>query len=208
MLGTIAAVLRFALLLLLLATCAFAAERPTPAAMRKAYLANQPSVVKVEGGLKKKQKSGPGVIVSREGHVVTSVDYVSLDSATLYVGDEAIPVDVVLADAKLKIAVVKPRAGEYPASAVNADVTVKTKDWLVAIGRTKDGAFDPKAGQVLKVNALFFETDIFLPAGTPLYDPKGRLVAVLITNKGRALPIAVVKLKLSEAMRLSQGTPP
>jgi hypothetical protein len=200
--------LRLALPLLLLATCALAAERPTPATLRKAYLANQQSVVRIEGGLKKKKRSGPGVIVSREGHIVTSVDYVSLDSATVFIGDEAIPVDVIVADARLKLAVVKPRAGEYQSSAVNAELKLQANDWLVAVGRTKDNRFDPKAGQVLKVSALFFETDIFLPAGTPLYDPKGRLVAVLVTNKGRALPIGAVKLKLSEAMRVSADSAP
>lgn len=200
--------MRFALPLLLLATTAFAANRPTLASMRKAYLANQQSVVKVEGGLKKKKRSGPGVIVSREGHVVTSVDYVSLDTATLHLGADVIPVDVVVADAKLKIAVVKPRAGEYAASAVNAKAEFARGDWLVAVALTKKGSFDPKAGQILAVGSPFFETDIFLPAGTPLYDPKGRLVAVLVTNKGRALPLPAVKLRLSEAMQLSVDTAP
>lgn len=201
--------MRFAPLLFLAATSAFAATKPTPATMRKAYQVNQPAVVKVEGGpSKKKIRSGPGVIVSRDGHVITSVDYVSIDSATLHIGDEVIPADVIVADAKMKIAVVKPRAGEYPASAVNADAKLANGDWLIAVGRKKDGSFDPKAGQILKVGATFFETDIFLPQGTPLYDPKGRLVGVLVTNKGRALPLPPVKAKLNAAMKLSEGTPP
>lgn len=184
---------RFILSLLLSSSVAFAAApKPTPASLRKAFEANAGHVVKVKGP----RKSGPGVVVSADGHVVTSTEYVSLDAAKVVSADGELSAGVVFADAALKVAVLKTEA-TMSASPVDLDKTIATGDWLLAIGHTKDGAADPKVGQVLRTDrAPFIETDLFFPAGTPLYDPKGKLVAVLVTSKGRALPMQVVKAKL------------
>ncbi|MFL5322002.1 MAG: trypsin-like peptidase domain-containing protein [Myxococcaceae bacterium] len=185
------------------------AARPTSASLRKAFEANEAHLVSVSRG---KKKHGPGVLVSSTGHVVTSTEYVNLDAAVLQFGAEQVPGEVVFADARLKIAVVKPLSGTFSACAVQLQKPVATGDWLLAISPAKkDGAAEPKVGQVLRTDKPpFIETDLYLPAGTPLFDPKSReLVAVLVTAKGRALPMPFIKAKLEENQKLTaSGTPP
>lgn len=190
------------LLLFLGTTAALAAPpRPTSASLRKSFEANAERVIKVQGP----KKGGPGVLVSKDGHVVTSVDYVSLEKATLKLNGSEVPAEVVFADARLKVAVVRPLSGEFHAAPVELQKTLAAGDWLLAISPKKGGGAEPKVGQVLRAaneKTPFIETDLFFPPGTPLFDAKGRLLAVLVTAKGRALPLPVIKAKLSEQQQL------
>ncbi|MHB8873702.1 MAG: trypsin-like peptidase domain-containing protein [Myxococcaceae bacterium] len=192
-----------ALALLLAAPIALAGPKPTSAALRKAFEANRPTVVQVIGP----RRAGAGVMVGAGGQVVTSVDYSGLESAKVRLSADGgeLPATVLLADASLGVVVLQlDGPGEFRAAAVKLDATFAKGDWLVGIQRKPDGTLTPLAGQIFSgpsARSRFVETDLPLPAGSPVFDPQGRLVAVTVKLRGRlssrALPIAAVKLQLA-----------
>jgi hypothetical protein len=186
------------LVLFLFATQAFAVDRPTMADLQKVLALHERSVVKVRGA----RKSGPGVIVGTEGQVLTSVSLVRLDSAQVEYAGQALPAKVVLANAYLKVAVVAAPAGDYPAVPVRTATDSPVGEWLIGVvpGRGRHSSDTPKAGLARKAPAPFFDVDLALPPGSPLFDTNGRLVAVSVQRKGRgcrALPLDVVRQQLA-----------
>jgi hypothetical protein len=215
------------------------AKRPTNAALRKAFENNARSVVEVVGP----HRSGAGVVVGRDGQVLTSVEHVGLEQATVRVGGQSLPARVVMANAALRAAVVvvdpprppqpqpvaaaAPGAGgaadgggpapaPSPASpppppelhppAVRLDEVFQVGTELVAIERDpKKGELRPhlvKVSRGRKATSPFVEVNAPLPAGTPLFDGQGRLVAMAVQRRkasARALPIPEVKGLLAEA---------
>jgi hypothetical protein len=171
--------------------------------LRKAFETNRPTVVEVRGP----RRTGAGVMVGAEGHVLTSVDYSGLETAQVKVGDEQHQAKVLLADARSRVVVLRLEPpGEFRAAAVKLNTTFKRGDWLVGIWRQPDGVLAPLAGQVFSgptKRSPFVETGLALPSGSPLFDPQGRLVALTVKQLGRhssrALPLAAVKLQLSTA---------
>jgi hypothetical protein len=74
---------------------------------------------------------------------------------------------------------------------------------VVAVTREGPGAL-AHPGSVLKTptdRRPFLETDLRHPPGTPLFDPRGRLVAVLVDARGRALPLTAVRSLLAREVR-------
>jgi hypothetical protein len=169
--------------------------------------------------------SGAGVVVGRGGQVLTSVDFVSLEEATVIVNGQSLHARVVMASAELKAAVVvvdppsagapdagtPPGAGAPPelrAAAVRLDETFTAGTELVAIARDEAGALQPRLAEISKgrkVTSPFVEVNVPLPKGTPLFDAQGRLVAIAVQRRkssSRALPVPEVK------GQLAQGEPP
>lgn len=201
---------RAAIAALLLAA---AARKPTNAALRKAFENNAQAVVEVVGP----HKSGAGVVVGASGQVLTSVDYVSLEEATVKVAGQPFRARVVMANAALKVAVVAvelpqaaPDAGAPPAfrpPAVRLDETFAAGTELLAIVRDQAGELAPRLVEVSRgrqVTSPFVEVNAPLPNGTPLFDPQGRLVALAVQRRkssARALPVPEVKGQLAEAAK-------
>ncbi|HVE87960.1 MAG TPA: trypsin-like peptidase domain-containing protein [Myxococcales bacterium] len=194
------------------------AKKPTNAALRKAFENNARSVVEVVGP----HRSGAGVVVGARGHVLTSVDHVSLDEAVVKIDGQALRARVVMASAELKAAVVvvmeagapdggTPDGGPGPAGpvfrapAVRLDDTYREGTELVAIQRDDRGELQPCLAQISrgrKATSPFVEVNVPLPNGTPLFDGQGRLVAITVQRRkasSRALPVPEVKSQLSQA---------
>ena len=197
------------LLLLLLSTGAAAADTPSRADLQRALAQHERSVVKVRGA----RDSGPGIIVGTEGQVLTSVRHVGLDSAQVEYDGRTLPSKVVLAHDALKVAVVAAPAGTYPAVPVQVAPGAPVGQWLIGVvpgrGRRKDTAQDtPKAAQARAAPEPFFDVDLALPAGSPLFDTKGRLVAVVVERQGpgcRALPLEIVRQQLAQPVATQAG---
>ncbi len=175
------------------------AGRPTDAALRKAFERNRESVVTVTG----QGRKGAGVVVGADGHIVTSVSYVGLTEAKVTVGDRELSAKVVSADARLQVAVLQlADAGAMRAAPVRLNRPPAKGEWLVGIRLTSKGALSPLAGRVTVApggQAPFFETDLPLPPGSPLFDASGKLVAISVQRRGsgsKALPIGAVKAHL------------
>jgi hypothetical protein len=195
--------------LALLALAAAAARPPTPAALRKAFENNEESLVHVVGP----KAQGPGVVIGGDGHVLTSVSFVGLDEATVRLGDRALPASVVLADAYAKFAVVRIQgAPQLRAAAARLEGGLELGAYLLAARRTKKGKVAPTVVQVKRPprpGARFFEVDELLVAGTALFDPKGKLVAIAV-GRSSALPLTAVKAQLAAlaARDGGAGAPP
>lgn len=195
-------------------------KRPTNAALRKAFENNARSVVEVVGP----HRSGAGVVVGARGHVLTSVDHVSLDEAVVKIDGQALRARVVMASAELKAAVVvvmDPAAGApdggtqdggsgsgapvFRAPAVRLDETYREGTELVAIARDDRGELQPRLAAISrgrKATSPFVEVNVPLPNGTPLFDGQGRLVAISVQRRkasSRALPVPEVKSQLAQA---------
>ena len=186
-----------ALLLLLVSTGASAQERPTRADLQRALAQHERSVVKVRGA----RESGPGIIVGTEGQVLTAVHNVNLEAARVVYDGQTLPARVVLANASLKVAVIAAPAGTYPAVPVQVTPGSPVGQWFIGVvpARGKQPA-TPVSAQAHPAPAPFFDVDLMLPAGSPLFDVHGRLVAVVVQRQGsgcRALPMEAVKQQLA-----------
>lgn len=183
---------------------------PTRASLRKAYEHNAHVLVEVSGG----RRHGTGVIVGASGQIVTPVDNVGLYEAKVKLDGTELPAKVLAANARLKIAVVEiavPDGKNLAAPPAQTDPRLLRKGaWLVGIqpaGAVKKKQ-DPKplAGRVIAAPSIkrpFVVTDLPLPPGSPLFDPKGRLVAVVVERVGRigskAVPLRVIQAQVAEA---------
>jgi hypothetical protein len=179
------------LTLALLSTGVLAAEKPTRADLQRTLALHERSVVKVRG----ERTSGPGVIVGARGQVLTSVRHVGLEAARVEFEGQTLPATVVLANALLQVAV---PAGTYPAVPVSTGSPAG--QWLIGVvpGRGRRQA-TPTAGLARAAPEPFIDVDVSLPPGSPLFDTRGRLVAVAVQRKGRgcrALPVDAVKQQL------------
>lgn len=184
------------LLSTLVSASALAQERPTRADLQRALAEHDRSVVKVRGA----RESGPGIIVGTEGQVLTAVRNVSLETARVVYEGQTLPARVVLANAALKVAVVAAPAGTYPAVPVQVAPGSPVGQWLIGVvpARGRQPA-TPVSAQAHAAPEPFFDVDLLLPPGSPLFDTHGRLVAVVVQRQGsgcRALPLEAVKQQL------------
>ncbi|HZI14660.1 MAG TPA: trypsin-like peptidase domain-containing protein [Myxococcus sp.] len=193
--------------LLLLATSAAATERPSRADLQKALSLHERSVVRVRGP----KQSGPGVIVGAAGQVLTSVapvgeGFVGLNAATVEHDGKRLPARVVLANAALKVALVAAPDGTYPAVPVRLlkDGDSLAGQWLVGVvpGAKGQPARPVSAQARGGAPAPFFDVPMALPAGSPVFDTDGRLVAMVVQRHKRGcrvLPLGEVKGQLVSA---------
>lgn len=166
--------------------------------MRKAYEANQASLVEVQGP----RSRGPGVVIGGNGQILTSVRYVSLERAKVHHGELTDDAQVVVANARLGIAIVAITNFSMPPAAVRLGEVPPEGTWLVAerrLGRKTN----PVLVQVLKARAAkgpFFEVNEPLKPGTALFDANGRLLGMTtrtLRGRARAIPLDAVKQELA-----------
>ena len=140
--------------------------------------------------------SGPGVVVGADGQVLTSVRFVGLDEVKIQSGGAAHDGTVLAADGRLGVAVVKAAGGRWPAVASRHKEESRKGERLVAVTRDRAGEAATQVGTVLRVGTEarpFLHTDLRAAPGTPLFDARGKLVAILVDGRGRALPVSAVR---------------
>ncbi len=189
------------LLLLLPCALARAEEPPSRKAQRLAFEGNLRSVVQVQGP----RRRGLGVVVGADGQVLTSVDYVSLEAAKVTLGEQEHEGKVVMANAQLKVALVAVEgASNFPAAPARPGAPPPKGAWLVAVTAGNGGALAPKVGWVKKgasPRSPFLQTDLSVPAGSPVFDGKGRLVGLCaesVAQGCRVLPLPALKAQLAQ----------
>ena len=166
--------------------------------MQRAHQQYQRSAVKVSSA----RGSGQGIFVGAEGQVLTSVQYVSLESAQVRHEGATLPASITLADATLKVAVITVPKGVYPAAPVHTPPEGPADQWLIGILAARGKEVEhPVTAVSRRGPAPFLDVDLPLPAGSPLFDSQGRLVAVSVERRGRrscrALPLAEVRRRLA-----------
>lgn len=174
-------------------------RKPTDAALRKTFEQNAQMRVEVSGG----RRRGAGVIIGAGGQVATTVHHVGLHEAVVHLGDRSFPARVLSANARSKIAVVEvklPDGETLNAPAVRVNAPLKKGMWLVGLGKGSK----PLLGRVVAgmgADKRFVVTDLPLAPGSPLFDHRGRLVALVISRVGkigsRAVPIEQVGQQLA-----------
>ncbi|WP_167509045.1 MXAN_2756 family trypsin-like serine endoprotease [Corallococcus sicarius] len=189
------------LLLFLLAVPprAAAEARPSRADLQRVLELHTRSSVRVRGP----QQAGPGIIVGADGQVLTAVAHVGPQSAQVVHAGNALTARVVLSSAVLQVAVVAGPQGTWPAAPVRLVPEGLAGRWVVGVMPGRKGQRDrPRATVAKSGPAPFFDVDLMLPPGSPLYDGDGRLVAVVVEKRGRgarALPLSAVKAELASA---------
>lgn len=188
------------LVFLVMPTRAGAEARPSRADLQRVLELHTRSSVRVRGP----QQAGPGIIVGADGQVLTSVTHVGPQSAQVEHDGNALTARVVLSSAVLQVAVVAGPQGTWPAAPVRLVPEGLAGRWVVGVlpGRKKGQRDTPKAAVAKTAPAPFFDVDLTLAPGSPLYDGDGRLVAVVVQRRGRgarALPLSAVKAELASA---------
>jgi hypothetical protein len=118
---------------------------------------------------------------------------------------KALPARVVLASAALKVAVVAAPDGTYPAAPVKLlkDGDSLEGRWVVGVVPAAKGQpARPMSVRASSAPAPFFDVPLALPAGSPVFDADGRLVAVVVQRHRRGcrvLPLGAVKVRLAAA---------
>lgn len=191
-----------------LATTASALEArmqaaPTSAALHRAWTGAEPTLVEVRGP----RRSGPGFLVASSGEVLTTVDFVGLDSAEVILEGKSYLAKVMVANPRLRLAVLSiSRSSPFRALAVEMTPPAPG-DWVIGVARAKRGTFTPHLGQVLFAatdREPFVRTDVVASPGTPLLDGRGHLLGLVVDKKGagaRALPLPRVKRELAGGPR-------
>lgn len=190
-------------LLALLTAAAF-----TQGGLRRAFEAAQSSTVEVIGP----SRSGVGVVVAAD-HVVTSTANVGLDRAQVRVGEAVAEARVVAADGKLKLAVLRLEGAPFPLrpAAVRQEPGPRLGEVLLGLEPGRSGTNAPTVARITKSpseQSPFLESGHRVAPGSPLFDSKGRLVAVAVEKRGRktrALPVAAIRRFLENSMALQRA---
>jgi hypothetical protein len=185
--------------LALAAASALASEPPRPSALTldRAFETSRATLVEVKGP----RRQGPGVVVGARGQVLTALAFAGGDGLQVRVGEQWVEAKTVQEDSGLKFAVVAlGSAGPWPSAAVGLDAPLSRGAWLVGLTRSKSGEVKPRLGQVThgkKAGSPLISVDLPLGPGCPLFDPRGRLVALCIEGRNdgcSAVPLSELKL--------------
>ena len=193
-----------ALLLLvpaLLALPARADAPPTRAALQRALEAHARSAVEVSRT--DSARAGPGVIVGAGGQVLTSVQQVGLYEAQVRAGAGEERVPVLMANAALKVALVRLAGEGHPAAAVSLLPQKPGRPWLIGVLDAGGKRARAVAGRASTARGPFLRVPLALAPGSPLFDAQGRLVAVAVARRGQracdVLPLGALKALLESA---------
>jgi hypothetical protein len=128
------------------------------------------------------------------------------DAGTVRVGDRELAAKVLVTNATLKVALLAiDGGGTWRAAPVRVDGALERGAWLIGIRRNGKGAPNPVLGQVShppRTASPFLQASLALGPGSPLFDPRGRLVALCVQSWAdgcRAVPLWVIKDQLSLA---------
>jgi serine protease Do len=197
-------------------------ERQTKvsAAVEKA----KPSVVAIESRGQGGMGSGSGVIVSKDGLILTAAHVVDAAGG----GEKKNEVSIILADGSsvkgkvlgrdqnrdaAMVQIEDPR--EWPFAEIAKADTVEKGEWCIAMGHP--GGFDPQRGAPVRVGRLwsdnakaFYRSDCTVSGGDsggPLFDLEGRVIGIhsnisMDTAENRHVPIGVFH---DEWERLKKG---
>lgn len=175
------------------------ALQPTPAALRRAVVAATPALVEVRGP----KAHGSGIVVGVNGEVLTSVQFVSLEKATVRTAKARASAKVLSASAYLGTALVRP---EQPLStrpvAVKSGAALVMGSWLIAVDRAHPQR--PEAVRILTAQpeSAFLQLATPLAPGTALLDAQGALIALVVRKQGNlstAVKVTAVKAQLAAA---------
>lgn len=202
--------LLFTLTLSLLVSSAWASPPPRPSdgALRRAWERNAHTVVEVS---RADGRKGAGVIVGAGGHIATSTHNVDFERATVHMEGKSLPARVIAADARTRVALLELSlpTDHAPLRAPEAHVTASLvkAGWLLGIepaGKTTR----PSVGRVLQPVAAprpHLIAGLALPPGSPLFDERGRLVALVVERAGRhaslAVPLSTVQAHAKAAVQ-------
>lgn len=190
--------------LLPFASAAAEADKPSRADLQRVLERHGRSVVHVKGP----RNAGPGVFVGSAGQVLTSVtpvgaSFTGLNAATVEHEGKTLPARVVMASRDLQVAVLAAPDGAYPAAPVKVLRDGDSLDgrWLVGVLPAKKGQpARPVPARARATQAPFYDFPLALPAGSPVFDAEGRLVAVVVKKHRRGcrvLPLSAVKMELA-----------
>ncbi len=187
------------LLLASLLLLAGASPAPSHASLRRAWERNAHTVVAVSGA----RGGGAGVIVGADGQVATSTLNVDLYEAKVRIAGREVTAKVLSANARTRIALLQlplePGQTLRPPQ-VDLEARLRRQTPLVGIApsssssSSKDRGTEPVAGRVLEpatARRPHLLTDLALPPGSPLFDSKGRLVAMVVERVGKTGSLAV-----------------
>ncbi|WP_426751055.1 serine protease [Myxococcus sp. Y35] len=194
------------LVLCLVSSSATAADgdRPSRADLQRVLERHGRSVVHVKGP----RRAGPGVFVGAEGQVLTSVApvgtrFTGLNATTVEHDGKSLPARVVMASEDLQVAVLAAPDGTYPAAPVKVlkEGASLEGQWLVGVlPATRRQPATPVPAQARAAPPPFYDVPLALPAGSPVFDAEGRLVAVVVKQHRRGcrvLPLGAVKVQLA-----------
>ncbi len=212
--------MRLALLILVVSTSAASTSqasppaRPTDGSLRRAWERNAHTVVEVS---RKDGRRGAGVIVGADGHIATSTHNVDFETATVHLDGQSHTARVIAADARTRVALLQLSLpadhGPLRAPEANTKATLEKAHWLVGI-EPNDKGTKPALGKVLQPVTSprpHLLTELSLPPGSPLFDERGRLVALVVERSGRhaslAVPLSTVQAQAQAALALPEVKP-
>ncbi len=165
-----------------------------------------------------KISNGSGVIVSKDGYIVTNNHVIQdADDINVIVGKETFPAELIGTDPSTDLALIKVNGAQLPAIALGNSSDVKVGEWVIAVGNPFNLTSTVTAGIVSakgrNINILrdkfplesFIQTDAAINPGNSggaLVNTKGELIGIntaILSRTGSyagygfAVPVDIVK---------------
>jgi hypothetical protein len=173
--------------------------------MQKMIEQARPSLVEVFG----KKTKGAGVILSTQGHVVTSPRALpkGSDKVSVRIGQSVLEAKILLVDNDTQMAVLAlPQTTEYPTAAVRLEAKLSRGAWMIGIERTRKGQASGKLGHLktlATVKQPLLKLDFEMAPGSPVLDSSGKVVAVMVgpgAKSKTAVPVDRLKEQLTAVL--------